>query len=377
MHIIVLENELSSNRGGQEISLYDVCHGLSKRGHNISLVYLKEGELISKYQDLCTELIKVNTYRIESKNIIKSCRSLIDAHVRIKTNQDSLVYSNQYHNSFFAYTLAVSKNIPFVCHLRLPPPRKFGFQWYVGMQNVSKLIAVSHQTKSDWVKRGFRENKIDVVHNGINTDKFIFSSELAINKKQLNIPENTKIISYIGRLDKDKGLEILIRAFALFLKSGIKSQLLIAGKPLLQNNNYRESLEQLSKDLKIAEDVRFLGHVSDPVSVYQASDISVLPCLWSEPCPRSIIESMSCGTPVVASRTGGIPEILTGEFENMLFEKGNIQDLTNTINSVLKWQDLDPQLGMRCRHHILENFHVNKMVDGVEQALLKLKNNKI
>lgn len=372
MHIIVLENEVSSLRGGQELSLFDVCLGLYKRGHSITLVYVTEGDLLNEYRLFCSNLIKINGFRIERKKIIDSLHKFFIDIRKIKTIKDSVVYSNQYHNSFFAYTLAVSKNIPFVCHLRLPPPeiKKLGFQWGIGMHGAKHLIAVSSQTKIDWIKQGFKEDRIDVVYNGINIEKFQPSVHIPITKKEWDISDDVEIISYIGRLDKEKGLETLIRGFSLFLKTHKSAKLLIAGKPLCHTEEYRKSLEHLVSELGIVNSVKFLNHLTNPVPLYQISDVTVLTSLHSEPFGRTIIESMACGTPVVASRTGGIPEILTGEFQALLCEPGNVQDLADTLNSVLNWKNLDPQLSTKCRKHILDSFNVDKMVDGIEKNLL-------
>ncbi|MFN6485476.1 MULTISPECIES: glycosyltransferase family 4 protein [unclassified Nostoc] len=376
MHIIVLENEVSSLRGGQELSLFDVCLGLHKRGHTITLLYTKEGNLLQQYRVFCTEIVKVNGFRIERKNIINSLQNFFIDTRKIKTTKDSIVYSNQYHNSFFAYTLALSKNIPFVCHLRLPPPqiKKLGLQWSIGMFGAKHLIAVSNQTKIDWIKQGFKEDKIEVVHNGINTDKFQPSTHVSILKNEWGISDDVEIISYIGRLDKEKGLETLIRSFSLFLKTHKNAKLLIAGKPLRHTEEYKKSLEDLTFELGIADSVKFLSHLTNPIPLYQISDVTVLTSLHSEPFGRAIIESMACGTPAIASRTGGIPEILTGEFQKMLCEPGNVQDLADTLNFVLKWKNLDPQLSVKCQEHILRSFNVDKMVDGVEKVILKFKN---
>ncbi|GAX40091.1 group 1 glycosyl transferase [Tolypothrix sp. NIES-4075] len=374
MHIIVLENEASSLRGGQELSLLDVCRGLHNMGHSISLLYIKEGDLIKQYSEFCFELVKINSYRIERKRMMSSLIYFLADNIKIKTNKDSLVYSNQYHDSFWGYTLAISKNIPFVCHLRLPPPpiRTLGFQWNIGMRGAKRLIAVSNQTKLDWIKRGFKEDNIHVVYNGINTETFK-PSEHKLNKNKWAISsEKTKIISYIGRIDKDKGIETLIKGFKAFLESDHHANLLIAGKPLCQNNEYQKSLEQLTVDLGIENYVKFMGHLTNPIPLYQISDITVLASLNSEPFGRTIIESMACGTPVVASRLGGIPEILTGEFKQGLFESGDSQHLADTLNCMFKWKNSDSQISEKCRNHILSNFHVNKMVEGIEKNLLDL-----
>ncbi|MCC5631836.1 glycosyltransferase family 4 protein [Nostoc sphaeroides CHAB 2801] len=375
MHIIVLENEVTSLRGGQELSLFDVCLGLYKRGHTITLVYVTEGNLFKEYQFFCRELIKVNGFRIERKKIIDSLYNFFIDTRKIKTTKDSIVYSNQYHNSFFAYTLAVCKNIPFVCHLRLPPPQiqKLGFQWSIGMQGAKHLIAVSNQTKIDWIKQGFKEDKIDVVYNGINIEKFQPSAHVSITKKEWGISDDVEVISYIGRLDKEKGLETLIRGFSLFLKNHKSAKLLIAGKPLCYPEEYKKSLEHLTFELGIAESVKFLSHLTNPIPLYQISDVTVLTSLHSEPFGRTIIESMACGIPVVASRTGGIPEILTGKFQPMLCEPGNVENLADTLNFVLKWKNLDPQLSAKCREHIIHSFNVDKMVNGIEKILLNYR----
>ena len=106
--------------------------------------------------------------------------------------------------------------------------------------------------------------------------------------------------------------------------------------------------------------------------MYQVSDVTVLPSLWSEPFGRTNIESMACGTPVVASRIGGITEILTGEFQAGLFEPGNEQDLADTLSRIISWREKDPDLGKRCRDHVLSNYTLDKMVDGIEKVLLKV-----
>ncbi|HLP87551.1 MAG TPA: glycosyltransferase family 4 protein [Nostocaceae cyanobacterium] len=372
MHIIVLENETSSLRGGQELSLFDVCLGLNKRGHEITLVYLKAGNLLDEYSKFCTKLIQVRNFRIERQKIFNSFQNILIDIIKIKTTQNSLVYTNQYHDSFFAYLLASIKNIPFVSHLRLPPPEtKLGWQWNLAMKKATRLIAVSKQTKLDWIQAGFAESKIDVVYNGINTEKFHICGQRAIIRKEWGISEDAEIISYVGRLDQEKGLEILLQGFAKLLKNGRNAKLLIAGKPLCQTEEYKKSLEQLVIKLEITNSVQFLNHLTNPVPLYQLSDVTVLCSLHSEPFGRCIVESMACGTPVVASRTGGITEILTQDFQGMLFEPGNIQDLVKTLNLVLDWRKSDPLISLKFRQHVLDNFNVDRMVNGIESILVQ------
>ncbi len=372
MHIIALENHPSSLRGGQELFLLETCRGLARRGHSISLLYINEGNLLEEYQKFSTHIFKVDSFCIDRSNISRIFNFFADIW-NTPTSPSSVVLSNQYHDTLFGSLLALFKNISHICFLQLPPlEHGFPRPLAIGLKGVKHFIAVSNQTKLDWIKNGFEPKKIDVVHNGTNSDIFKPPLSFSLNREKWNIPENTKIISYVGRLDREKGLETLIKAFALFKKSCQDSKLLVAGKPLTQGEEYKKSLEQLVIDLGIEQDVNFLGHVANTTSVYQVSDVAVLPSLWSEPFGRSNIESMACGIPVVASRIGGITEILTGEFQNGLFEPGNEYDLANTLDRIVYWRDKDPTLGKRCRDHILSKFTLDTMVDGIEKVLLRV-----
>ncbi|MFB2879949.1 glycosyltransferase family 4 protein [Floridanema aerugineum] len=389
MHVIVLEQQPSSARGGQELNLFEICRTLSEKGHKISLFYVKPGDLVEKYQQFCEQVIKVNSYGFDRRkvsDIINFLPSFRDIW-KVTAKDNSVVFINQYPDAFYGYLLSLFKQVPFVCYLQIPPPvnrEEFNLQRRIGMKGVNKFIAVSQQTKNEWLQElKLTEEKIDVVYNGTNFEKFKLAENLAQLRNSWNIPEDTRVVSYVGRLDKDKGLELLIEAFALFLKTGKKAKLFIAGKPLLHfsadgkecplaGEEYKQSLKQIAIALGIEQSVEFLGHLSNPTSVYQVSDLTVVPSLWSEPFGRVVIESMACGTPVVGSRIGGIPEILTGEFAAGLFEPGNAQDLAKTLNKMIDWRDTNPQLGAKSREYTFNKFSLETMINGVEKVLLKV-----
>ncbi len=385
MHIIVLEHEPSSVRGGQELNLFEICRGLSQRGHKISLIYEREGNLIKDYHDFCESIIKINRYEFNRNKINEVFHFLSDIAItynNIPTLKNSVLFSNSYYSTFLGYVLSILKIIPLVCYFQIPPLGGFTRQKRIGMNGVKQFIAVSNQTKSDWVKLCcIKEDKIEVVYNGTNIEKFYPSQDFSAIRKEWNILEDVKVVAYVGRMDRMKGLETMMKAFALLVKTGVSARLLFAGRPIVhkdpktgeesleEGEKYLQFLKQLSIDLGIEKYVDFLGHVTNTTSVYQVSDVTVLPSEWPEPFGRSIIESMACGTPVVASRTGGIPENLTGEFQNGLFEPGNERNLADTLNRLMNWRDKDPQLGERCREHVLVKFSFDKMIDGIEKVL--------
>ncbi|MGQ9873083.1 glycosyltransferase family 4 protein [Leptodesmis sp.] len=281
--------------------------------------------------------------------------------------------------------LARYHQIPLLCYLQIPP-FDFNRQRLFGLQGVRRFIAVSDQTRSVWSKLGYEPDKIDLVYNGTDTNKFTPAMDFAQVRQQWGIPESTRVISFVGRLDKEKGIETLIKAFALVKQTYPDVKLLIAGKPLLhvslekqkecpeEGMKYQRSLEALLDQLGIEDSIAFLGHLTQTASLYQISDVTLMPSLWPEPFGRVIIEAMACGTPVIASRTGGIPEVLTGGFQSHLVDPGNAVNLAMALQSILHWRETDPSLGMRSREYVLQKFSLDSMVDGIEKILFKVVN---
>ncbi|GAA6620017.1 glycosyltransferase family 4 protein [Scytonema sp. NUACC26] len=392
MHLIVLEQTPSSRLGGQQIALFDICCGLAEKGHKISLLYTQEGNLLEQYQQFCDRVFKVKRYLINRPQYVFDF--LIDlwkVGKNIPFDCKTLVLSNQFHDTPFGSALASYKNVPLVCYLHLPPPRKklatwqwnmglrglkkflafsnLGSQWSIGLKGVKHFITVSNHTKSDWVNSDYPENIIDIVYNGVDLEVYKPTNDFVKTRKEWNISEDIEVISFVGRLDRAKGVETIIKAFALLQKNFPNTRLLIAGNSVNDKEDYKKLLEQLVVDLKVEQSVKFLGHVNNTTSLYQVSDVTVLASQWSEPFGRAIIESMACSTPVVGSRIGGIPEILTGEFQNFLFEATNERDLAETLSRVINWREKDAQLGERCRHHISSKLSFEKMIDGIEKVL--------
>lgn len=382
MHLIALESQPSSTLGGQEFNLLEICESLARRGHEVSLVYTEEGDLLESYGKFCKHLIPIKRYQLNRKHPVDllqfSLDILQDLH-KISKSSDSIIFSNDFRSIFWGYSLSAIKKIPLVSYLQLPGT-PFKLKWRPGLSGVHQFIAVSQATQDRWVKFcGVDSNKIDVVYNAIDTEKFSSGNDLVSCRNHFKIFGTERVFSYIGRLNPNKGIEVLIQAFALLANRKTDVSLLIAGNPLLEPTEdspeariaYRQSLEKMVQDLGIAEVVKFLGHVPNTPDLYRASDVTVVPSIWPDPCPRVVWEALSSGTPVVGSRVGGIPEMMTGEFSQYLVEPGCPEQLAEVLLSVADWRDCDPELGQRCRQYVLDHFSPQTMIDRIESILLK------
>lgn len=377
MRITVFENKPATDMGGQERSLFEICRGLSERGHEISLVYTQEGNLLGEYGRFCREIVKVDGYTIQKTSLLNSSFRFIQGAGRIKRMRSEVLYTNQYQDTLFASAASLFKHkTPLVCHLRLPPPPSLCFQWALGLKGVRRFAANSKHVKAQWMKKGVASEKIDVVYNGIDTSVYRPSDEAAPLRVKWGFESDDILITFAARLDPGKGLDLLIEAFADIKKRYKNAKLLIAGQkvwylPLDGGARYVEQLKNKVHELGLDGEVRFLGHVFDIVALYQISDLTILPSLHDEAFGRILIESMACGTPVAASRVGGIPEVLTGEFEAFLFEPQNKSALVRHLERWMQGKRIDSSLGGKCRKYVSEKFGFESSLEGVERVLNK------
>lgn len=175
---------------------------------------------------------------------------------------------------------------------------------------------------SDFVKREVQATvggRIEVIGGAVDKALF-FPSEVE--------PVRGRIV-FVGRIVSEKGVEVLLRAFK---KQRVARELVIIGEgPQL------DELKTLASDLGIAERVTFTGYVSmeNIRDFIITSEVVVVPSIWEEPYGLVALEGIACGVPVVASRVGGLPEIVR-DFENgLLVPPGDIERLASAIELLL------------------------------------------
>jgi glycosyltransferase involved in cell wall biosynthesis len=368
MRILVLENEPSSALGGQELSLYDVCRGLAARGHQIELLYTHDGNLLDGYKRFARRVDRVSGYSIDRSRTNRAVfRLLADAWQPGREAPD-LIYANQYQDSLYARMLAMRFRRPFVCHLRLPAPDRFCGQYRWGMRGAVRLIAISEATRREYVRSGFREDRIDVVHNGLDLEQWRASVSRMDARKLLGIREDAIVVGYAGRLNHRKGIDVLIDAVSLL---PARWTVAIAGQNTADGSgrDMERELRARAEERSVASRCLFLGHLTSVATMYRAADLTALPSTSSEAFGRVIIESMACGTPVVASLIGGIPEILTGEFGRGLCPPNDAPALAERLTDVYSWRQSDPDASRKCRDHVVSHFSLSKTIALVETIL--------
>jgi glycosyltransferase involved in cell wall biosynthesis len=173
------------------------------------------------------------------------------------------------------------------------------------LRSVDHIIAVSNDMKNKVVNEyGVDGKKVTVIPNGIDNHKFSAYDKQKARIK-CNLDPGKRYVLSLCRLSEEKGLEHLFRAFSLLDEPDLN--LLVVGDGPLH-----KQLKSLANELNINDKVSFLGEVphEEVCCWYNAADVYCLPSLW-EGCPNVVIESIACGTPVVATDVGGVPDMNT------------------------------------------------------------------
>ena len=181
------------------------------------------------------------------------------------------------------------------------------------LSKAQKVSVLNEQMQAKCICLGVRSAQLTIIPNGVNLNEFCILDTLACRKK-LNIPPDIKMLLFVGSLVPVKNISTLLKAFALLNSkdSTPDTKLYIVGGGFLE-----KELKTLAHELKVAEKTVFVGSVlhSDLPTWMNAADCLCLPSL-SEGHPNVMMEALACGTPVVGSNVGSIPDFVNTDNDN-------------------------------------------------------------
>ncbi len=232
---------------------------------------------------------------------------------------------------------------------QLGPPQQYSsfLERWIG-QEADILICCSRHVAEEMVGEHYQTPaaKIAVIPCGVDEGQFHVEGDLE-SYRTLFAEPGERLIGYVGRLDREKGIPTLVEAFAAVLVPEPAAKLALAGKGVLQ-----ESLHQQALELGVADRVRFAGYLSGSAlaGFYRSCDVLVVPSRY-EPFGIVALEGMICGTPVIASDAGGLAEIIEHGRNGLSFPHGNAQALAQALLRVLT----DAELAQRLAQEGLED----------------------
>ncbi|MFC1590035.1 glycosyltransferase [Candidatus Omnitrophota bacterium] len=231
------------------------------------------------------------------------------------------------------------------------------------MRLPDKIIAVSRATK-DICVRQFRvkEEKIKVINSGVDFGRFQIETDRERTKGLLGIKNNSVVVGTFGRLEEEKGCQYLIESIPIIRKKHRETFFIIIGEGSL-----RESLMKKAVELKVGEAVRFLGGRGDMPELLKAMDVVVFPSIH-EGFSIAALEAMAATRPVVATRVGGMEELITDGKDGLLVESGNSASLARSVMRLIE----DKPFALRMAHHAAQKVSERFTEDRMRKEIMKV-----
>lgn len=205
-----------------------------------------------------------------------------------------------------------------------------------------------------------------VLHNGVDISKFC---PLKDKKRNKNIR-----LFYFSQWNEKKGIFVLLKAAELLVNKRNDWEIVLGGSPFLwrskkdlqEGENIEKKVKSIARNLKNVTIMGKIDHDKLP-HILKNMDVAIIPSVWDEPFGLNVIEAMAAGLPVIASRTGGIPEAIEDKKNGILVERNNPEQLARAIENLLDNPSLIKEYGERGRARVEESFswdiHIKKLIN--------------
>lgn len=262
-------------------------------------------------------------------------------------------------------------------------PHVFPFQMNVGptrkrfylqlermaARRTTRLVSVCEAERRTAVQAGlFQAGDVTVIHNGVDPAEWRPAASSRRNsRRHIGIPDDAFVIGLIGRFMEQKGHRLFVEAANLVAQRTDARFLLVGDGPT------KPAVIQTIERTRLAARFVILPHREDVAACYAACDIIALPSLW-EACPYTILEAMAMGLPVVATATGGVPEIIADRVNGRLSPPGDAAALADRLIALRENRDARAALGAAAGETVTERFQRERMIRAHQDLYVKLHN---
>jgi len=364
---------------------YSVSKELAIRGHSVTVytsdmkdkytridhgVEEKDGVRVYRFQSIGTVItreMKIFVTPTIIPSLKNEIRSFDVIHVHEYRSFQNIVVHHYAKKYGVAYILQAHGSLPRIMtkqKLKLVYDVLFGYRL---LRDASKVIALTQVEAEQYKRMSVPEEKIAIIPNGIDLSEYAELPPKGSFKRKFNIPEDRKIILYLGRIHKTKGIDFLVKAYAHLIKeTNFRDAVLVIAGP---DDGYLSEVKSLVHDLSVSDSVLFAGPLygEDKLAAYVDSEVYVLPSRY-ETFPMTILEAYACGKPIVTSRVGGLKDLVKNGETGLLFEPGNVKQLARSIFNLLNDNNAAKEIGLKGKNFVRETFTIEKVVERLEKV---------
>jgi glycosyltransferase involved in cell wall biosynthesis len=366
--------------GGIAPHVYDLTSSLASLGEEIYLITCGEPGIPEYEQVNGVEVYRVNPYQISSPSfvtwVLQLNIAMIERAISLFNNFGGvhLIHAHDWLVAYAARALKYAYRLPLITTIHATEyGRNYGLhndlqkhisdvEWWLCYESW-RVVCCSHYMNNE-LRYVFQvpEDKIRMIVNGVDPARFALRRQKI--SRRFYAAQDEQIVFYIGRLVREKGIQVLLDAIPKIIAHCPKTKFIIAGK-----GPYEGELRWQANRLGINQRIYFTGYIDDDLrnALYHWADLAVFPSLY-EPFGIVALEAMAAQTPVVVSDTGGLMEIVEHGGDGLKAYPGNSNSLADMIIRLLKDNMLRERLRANAFYKVQKKFNWQQIALQTREA---------
>jgi glycosyltransferase involved in cell wall biosynthesis len=369
------------NIGGPAVHVVLLNDGLRQRGYHCLLVTGSEGAGEGSLRDLAHER-NLRLAMIPELGRDISLRgdliTLVKLYRLMRRERPHIVHTHTAKAGFVGRLAARLAGVPVVLHtfhghvlrgyFSPAKTRLFVLMERLGARLSTRVITISPVLAEELAGFGVANvDHIEIIPLGFELDAFESQSRGGGDfRRTLDLPASAKLVGAVGRLVPIKNIPLLLEAVALAREHDPAIHVVLVG-----DGELRDDLAAHARALGIGHAVRFAGWRRDLPRVYADLDAVVISS-DNEGTPASLIEAMASGCPVVATRVGGIPDLITDGESGRLVPRGDREALARALLDIFREPEETARMATRARESVIERYQARRLVDDIDRLYQEL-----
>jgi glycosyltransferase involved in cell wall biosynthesis len=363
---ILFFSSFGNLRWGGQKSLYHLVTGLDRSAFRPRVVVPSDDGLARALSEKGVEGCVYDLPRLSPRSILRDLSALRFLLRLIDEREIDLLHTDGPRNTFYAGLAARLRGLPLVWHVRAMDGDPYD---RILCRLATRVILVADALKDRFAGL-CRTDKLVTIYNGVDLDVFRDVPGDAC-PEAFAVPPGRLVIASVGRIEPLKGQETLIAACGVLRNAGADFHLLLVGETV--DSSYERFCRQKALELGIADRITFVGHRDDMAFLLKGIDIFALPSAIREAFPRSVIEAMACGKPVVVTAGGGAPEAVEEGRSGFVVPPSNPFILAERLSRLAGDPALRKTMGAAARHRAETRFGLEqnaRMTQELYRSLL-------
>jgi glycosyltransferase involved in cell wall biosynthesis len=360
----ILHTEWSDAMGGQEKRILAEAVGLSARGHYVALICRRHSQIKVK-----AEQHGIDTYTLPMRKLYDAV-SIMQLITFLKKKRFDIVNTHSGVDSWIGGIASKIAGVPVLVrtrHLNIPLKRSLlNFIHYLP----DMYITCGENMRETLVRQcNFPPEKVISIPTGVQTE-FFHVKRNPEAKLSYGLDKDAIVITNVGIFRRVKGHEVTLKAVKMVINEFPKAKFLLVG-----DGPDKTVFERMAKEMGIAEHVLFTGFIDDVAGIYSFTNVAILTS-WSEGLPQSLLQAMAAGVPVIATKVGGVPEVVLHEESGLLIKAGDHAGLAEGIIRIINHPELAVRMTGRAKEIVLKGHSMDSMLDSIEGLYQRLLRGK-